>query len=106
MLTSTFWPGEGSATTCVFPPVFNRAIKAFEKFYNGRHSGRRLTWQSNHGTADIRVTFKARRHELNVSTHCAVILLLFENVEDGQELSVQVSFHSFDMTSRLILDIP
>ncbi|GHJ85109.1 hypothetical protein NliqN6_1511 [Naganishia liquefaciens] len=89
VLTSTFWPGEGSATTCVFPPVFNRAIKSFEMFYNGRHSGRRLTWQSNHGTADIRVAFKARRHELNVSTHCAVILLLFENVEDGQELSLQ-----------------
>ncbi|KAI5452911.1 hypothetical protein NCC49_006448 [Naganishia albida] len=89
VLTSTFWPGEGSATTCVFPPVFNKAIQAFEKFYNTRHSGRRLTWQSSHGTADIRVAFKARRHELNVSTHCAVILLLFEDLEAGQELSVQ-----------------
>ncbi|KAJ9110295.1 hypothetical protein QFC19_001698 [Naganishia cerealis] len=89
VLTSTFWPGEGTATTCVFPPVFNKAIQSFEKFYNTRHSGRRLTWQSNHGTADIRVAFKARRHELNVSTHCAVILLLFENVADGQELALQ-----------------
>ncbi|KAJ9117605.1 hypothetical protein QFC22_004455 [Naganishia vaughanmartiniae] len=89
VLTSTFWPGEGTATTCVFPPVFNKAIQSFEKFYNTRHSGRRLTWQSNHGTADIRVAFKARRHELNVSTHCAVILLLFENVVDGEELTVK-----------------
>jgi cullin 3 len=50
-----------------------------------------LTWQSNHGTADVKVAFKARKHELNVSTHCLVILLMFEDLEDGEELSLQVS---------------
>jgi len=91
VLTSTFWPGEGTATTCVFPPALTTSMQEFTRFYHDRHSGRRLTWQSNHGTADVRVTFKARKHELNVSTHCLIILLLFENLEDGEELSLQVS---------------
>jgi cullin 3 len=63
----------------------------FERYYHHRHSGRRLTWQSNHGTADVRVAFKARKHELNVSTHCLVILLLFEELVDGDDLSLQVN---------------
>lgn len=37
------------------------------------HSGRKLTWQTNMGTVDLRATFgNGRKHELNVSTYQVV----------------------------------
>ncbi len=46
------------------------------------HSGRRLAFQPNMGTADLRATFGAgRRHELNVSTYQMCVLLLFNETD-------------------------
>ncbi|PKC14583.1 Cullin-domain-containing protein [Rhizophagus irregularis] len=90
VLTSTFWPMNLSASPrCNLPPELTKACGTFQNFYLGRHSGRRLTWQSNMGTADIRGSFKARKHELNVSTYQMVILLMFNDKQDGESLSYE-----------------
>ncbi|KAK9477335.1 Cullin [Lipomyces japonicus] len=89
VLTSTNWPVNLSHTesrTCIFPPELDRIQKSFEKFYTDRHSGRVLTWNPNMGNADLRVSFRKRKHEINVSTYGMVILLLFNNLADGQSL--------------------
>ena len=90
-MTSTFWPMSLTAATCTFPEVLIKASSAFERFYLSRHSGRRLTWQPSMGNADVRVTFNARNHDLNVSTFALVILLLFEDIRDDQSLTYEVS---------------
>jgi hypothetical protein len=66
----------------------------FQKYYDSRHNGRRLTWQGSLGTADVRVRFKARSHDLNVSTHALVVLLLFEDIRGEESLSYSVSWAS------------
>jgi cullin 3 len=91
VLTSTFWPGESIQQTCNLPAILVRGTSTYEKFYHSRHSGRRLTWQASLGSADIKVQFRNRVHELNVSTYCAVILLMFEDLEEGEELGWEVS---------------
>ena len=108
VLTATFWPidvlgppsssEENASRICIFPPALEHLKAGFEKFYLGKHTGRRLTWQANAGSADVRVVFPAvpgrgpglgkdRRHELNVSTYAMVILLLFNDVPRGGSLS-------------------
>ncbi|CAO3632702.1 unnamed protein product [Mucor fragilis] len=78
VLTSTFWPMNLSASPkCVMPANVTQACKSFEHFYFDRHSGRRLTWQPQMGSADIRAYFKKGKHLLNVSTYAMVVLLLF-----------------------------
>ncbi|KAK4517733.1 ATP synthase d subunit [Mucor velutinosus] len=78
VLTSTFWPMNLSASPkCVMPANVTQACKSFEHFYFDRHSGRRLTWQPQMGSADIRAYFKKGKHLLNVSTYSMVVLLLF-----------------------------
>lgn len=89
-MTSTFWPTSHSPATCTFPEELTGCSKQFEQFYLSRHSGRRLTWQPSLGNADVRVSFKARKHDLNVSTFALVILLLFEDVGDGEFLTYEV----------------
>ncbi|KAF7794808.1 hypothetical protein EIP86_005950 [Pleurotus ostreatoroseus] len=81
VMTSTFWPMSHAPSPCIFPEELLKAMKSFEQFYLSRHSGRRLTLQPSLGNADVRVIFKSRKHDLNVSTYALVILLLFENTD-------------------------
>lgn len=90
ILTSTFWPTKTVGTEvkpCTYPPVIEAARESFTQYYLGRHSGRRLTWKANMGTADIKATFKGRKHEINVSTFGTVILLAFNDLPAGGTLS-------------------
>ncbi|KAG8743652.1 Cullin-3 [Ceratobasidium sp. 414] len=91
VLTSTFWPitHTTSLGSCIMPPVIAKAIANFERFYYARHTGRRLAWQPGYGSADVKVSFKARKHELNVSTLAMVVLLAFSDTDIGEELDYQ-----------------
>jgi len=80
VLTTGFWPTQ-SASKCNLPTEILQCCEAFKKFYMSNHSGRRLTWQTNMGTAELRGYFSGRKHELSVSTYQMCILLLFNNAE-------------------------
>jgi len=87
VMTATFWPTPAVATPCIFPPQLQQATKAFEGFYLSRHSGRKLSWQPTLGNADLKIQFKARKHDVNVPTMGMVVLLLFEDLDDDVRLS-------------------
>ncbi|EIM90785.1 Cullin-domain-containing protein [Stereum hirsutum FP-91666 SS1] len=89
VMTSTFWPMAYASVPCVLPSELVSTSRAFEQYYLSRHSGRRLTWQPSMGNADVKVTFKSKRHDLNVSTFALVILLLFQNLGEGEFLTYQ-----------------
>ncbi|KAG8716376.1 Cullin-3 [Ceratobasidium sp. 395] len=88
VLTSTFWPitHTTSLSNCIMPPVVAKSIANFERFYHAKHNGRRLAWQPGYGSADIKVAFKTRKHELNVSTLAMVVLLAFGDTDIDEEL--------------------
>ncbi|KAJ5350874.1 hypothetical protein N7541_008601 [Penicillium brevicompactum] len=100
VLTSTMWPIEVMSQTrsgtvvlpCILPKEVETLKSSFERFYLDKHSGRKLSWQASMGTADIRATFvrangKSQRYELNVSTFAMAILLLFNDIPDGEALT-------------------
>lgn len=105
-MTSTFWPTTYSSSPCNLPQQLLDATKPFEGFYLSRHSGRRLTWQPSLGNADVRVAFKSKIHDLNVATFALVILLLFEDLDDEEFLTYEVSLvgteSSFNVNTYLI----
>ncbi|XP_059640189.1 cullin-3A-like [Cornus florida] len=81
VLTTGSWPTQLSAT-CNLPPEILGLCEKFRMYYLGAHSGRRLTWQTNMGTADLKATFgKGQKHELNVSTYQMCILMLFNSAD-------------------------
>jgi cullin 3 len=62
------------------------AIDRFSTFYLEKHTGRKLSWQTSAGAAELKATFgsgpdKYRRHELLVSTYQMCILMLFNNTD-------------------------
>jgi len=106
VLTAMTWPLEAfkgatehegleSKTQVIYPPSIDRIRLGFEKFYSQRHSGRRLTWQSNMGDADIKATFpkskggRPRTHDINCSTYAMLILVLFNELPADQSMSLE-----------------
>ena len=102
VLTSTMWPMEIMSNTkdgevqlpCIFPKEVEHIKQSFEQFYLSKHSGRKLSWQANMGTADVRATFqrsngKTQRHELNVSTYAMIILVLFNDVPSDESITYE-----------------
>ncbi|KAG8066446.1 hypothetical protein GUJ93_ZPchr0004g40219 [Zizania palustris] len=85
ILTTGSWPTQPCAP-CNLPPEITDISEKFRAYYLGTHNGRRLTWQTNMGNADIKATFAGRRHELNVSTYQMCVLMLF-NSTDGMTYS-------------------
>ncbi|KAJ3573649.1 hypothetical protein NP233_g2313 [Leucocoprinus birnbaumii] len=87
VMTSTYWPMTHSSSPCHIPTLLTKSCQSFEQFYLSRHSGRRLTWQYGLGNAEVKTRFKARTHDLNVSTFALVILLLFEDLPESEILT-------------------
>ncbi|KAF9591035.1 hypothetical protein IFM89_001245 [Coptis chinensis] len=81
VLTTGSWPTQPS-NTCNLPAEIMGVCEKFRMYYLGTHTGRRLTWQTNMGTADLKATFgNGQKHELNVSTYQMCILMLFNNAD-------------------------
>ena len=88
VLTTGCWPNV-SPCTCLLPADLAHSSEHFRQFYLQQHSGRKLAYQTNLGTADLRLTYPApgagsdggqapkMKHELHVTTYQMIILLLF-----------------------------
>ncbi|KAL5060875.1 hypothetical protein RYX36_032479 [Vicia faba] len=81
VLTTGSWPSL-SSVACNLPVEMLELCEKFQSYYLGIHTGRRLTWQTNMGTADLKATFgKGQRHELHVSTYQMCVLMLFNDAD-------------------------
>ncbi|GAA0165905.1 ubiquitin-protein ligase [Lithospermum erythrorhizon] len=81
VLTTGSWPTQPSPI-CNLPTDILGVCEKFKTYYLGTHTGRRLSWQTNMGTADLKATFgKGQKHELNVSTYQMCVLMLFNNAD-------------------------
>lgn len=81
VLTTGSWPTQPSPQ-CNLPSEIMGVCDKFRTYYLGTHNGRRLSWQTSMGTADLKATFgKGQKHELNVSTHQMCVLMLFNNAD-------------------------
>jgi cullin 3 len=79
VLRQNFWPSStASSYSCVLPEPFADARSKFERFYATKHSGHVLKWAYHVGSADIRVRFRSRVHDINLPTVSMAVLMLFE----------------------------
>ena len=82
VLTTGSWPTQGGAS-CNLPAEILTICDKFKTYYLSTHTGRRLTWQTNMGTADLKAVFgKGQKHELHVSTYQMCTLMLFNNEDN------------------------
>jgi len=103
VLTSGFWPGPPGAP-CELPMEIQECCSRFETFYLAKHTGRRLSWQPNHGSADVKAMMPKSRHELNVSTYQMCILMLFNSHQtlSYQDLQLQTNIPLDELKRHLM----
>jgi cullin 3 len=111
VLSMNYWPMEsmggnnsrredGTQIVCNWPNEIHLLQESFKAFYLKERNGRKLTWLGFLGSADIKCVFpkipgkegvlgRERRHEINVPTYGMVILLLFNDLADGETLSFE-----------------
>lgn len=96
VLTTGYWPTP-SVPPCRLPQELLPVHDAFQAYYLAKHTGRKLTWQTNMGNADLKARFNAKNwHELNVTTYQLCILMLFNrtdtiSLDDARELQIPES---------------
>jgi len=59
-----------------------KELNSFAAFYNEKNQGHKLEWNYALGTVSLRARFAAGLKELSVSLYQAVILLLFNDMEE------------------------
>ena len=89
--TSSFWPTSPDVR-CILPPELSRITKSFERYFDTRYTGRKLSWHPEHGSVDVRIKFEKGSKEVNLATHGMVVLAQFEDLKDGESLSYMVIF--------------
>lgn len=107
VLTTGFWPTQ-STSKCNLPPDLLKCTEIFQKYYLSNHNGRRLTWQTNMGSAEMRGFFgsgaSVKKHELNVTTFQVCILTLY-NTQDTytfRDLHLQTQIPVPDLKRNLL----
>uniref|UniRef100_H3A502 Cullin-4A n=1 Tax=Latimeria chalumnae TaxID=7897 RepID=H3A502_LATCH len=85
ILTMGYWPTY-TPMEVHLPPEMVKLQEVFKMFYLGKHSGRKLQWQSNLGHAVLKAEFKEGKKELQVSLFQTLVLLMFN---EGDEFSVE-----------------
>lgn len=80
VLTTGFWPLP-AIPQCILPREAQLATDDFKRFYISQHSGRKLTWQTSLGQAELRATFDSGKKELVVHTYQMCILMLFNSID-------------------------
>ena len=61
VLTTGSWPTQ-MAAKCNLPRELEQCCKAFQDYYLKAHSGRKLSWQTNMGNADLKARTVRRCH--------------------------------------------
>jgi cullin 3 len=108
VLTTGFWPTQ-STSKCNLPPDLTKCTEIFQKYYLSNHNGRRLTWQINMGSAEMRAFFgssssNVKKHELNVTTFQVCVLTLYNSQDTYtfRDLHLQTQIPVPDLKRNLL----
>uniref|UniRef100_A0A3Q3VUS0 Cullin family profile domain-containing protein n=1 Tax=Mola mola TaxID=94237 RepID=A0A3Q3VUS0_MOLML len=85
ILTMGYWPTYIPMEVHL-PPEMVRLQEIFKTFYLGKHSGRKLQWQSTLGHCVLKAEFKEDKKELQVSLFQTLVLLMFN---EGEEFTLE-----------------
>lgn len=96
VLQAGAWPlGQSAVSTFAIPQELERSVQEFERFYQSKFNGRKLTWLQHLCQAEMRLCYLRKSYLVSLGTYQMALLLPFEgadslSVRDLQE-STQLS---------------
>lgn len=88
ILSAAAWPTYPDVSVAV-PNEIRRVIEDFEKYYQLKHTGRKLDWKHALAHCQLKANFPLGKKELVVSSFQAIVLLLFNGVAEGEHLTYE-----------------
>ena len=86
VLSSAAWPTYPDIPVNV-PTSISKAQHDFEQHYKAKYNGRKLAWKQALAHCQLRARFPKGNKEIVVSGFQAIVLLLFNDLADGESLS-------------------
>lgn len=78
VLQAGAWPlGQSNLPTFAIPQELERSVREFEKFYNKKYSGRKLTWMHALCTAELKLNYLRKSYIVTMGSFQMAILLMF-----------------------------
>lgn len=81
VLGAAHWPLQTSKHGFNVPSELTHTVTRFERFYDKKHSGRKLIWLWQHGTATIQTKYLSQKLQFLTNAHQAAIFLLFNTMD-------------------------
>lgn len=86
VLSASAWPSYPDVAVNI-PPSIMGSINDFDRHYRSKHSGRRLTWKHALAHCQLKASFPKGHKEIVVSSFQAIVLLLFNGLPTGEQIS-------------------
>lgn len=86
ILSASAWPTYPDVPV-IIPQDIKSAIDKFETHYKSKHSGRKLDWKHALAHCQLKAKFPKGNKELVVSSFQAIVLLLFNGLQEDEKLS-------------------
>lgn len=86
VLSASAWPTYPDVPVNVPPSVLG-SINDFDSHYKAKHTGRKLMWKHALAHCQLRASFTKGNKEIVVSSFQAIVLLLFNDVSIGEQIS-------------------
>jgi cullin 1 len=84
VLSTASWPLTAPTTTFNLPAELIKPYDRFQSFYTSKHSGRKLTWLTNHSRAELKTNYSRHSraaYTFTVSIYQLGILLTFNSAD-------------------------
>lgn len=79
VLGTNFWPLNPPAHEFMIPAEILPTYDRFQKYYQMKHSGRKLTWLWNYSKNELRTNYLNQKYILMTSSFQMAVLLLYNN---------------------------
>ncbi|KAI9790798.1 MAG: hypothetical protein M1816_004756 [Peltula sp. TS41687] len=88
VLSSAAWPSYPDVPVNI-PKDIMKAIDGYTRYYKAKHSSRKLEWKHALAHCVVKAKFPRGNKELVVSSFQTIVMLLFNEAEDGSSLSYE-----------------
>lgn len=105
VLSAAAWPTYPDVLVRI-PPDIAKAIADFEQYYHMKHNGRKLSWKHQLAHCQLRSRFDKGNKEIVVSSFQAIVLLLFNDVADGETMSYNQVKEATGLCTRSFYNVP
>ena len=111
VLSASAWPTYPTVPV-ILPQQIKSAVDKFEIHYKSKHSGRKLEFKHALAHCQVRASFPRGKKELVVSSFQAIVLLLFNELKDGEYIDynylkeatgLRKSFQPFNIILQLTI---